>query len=62
MKHYLAYHQHYWEDVKHPTKVIPGWGLSADYLHKQIAVGDILWVVTKGGPQAKYAVRLQPYR
>jgi hypothetical protein len=50
MSHFLAYLQHYWEDLKHPAKVIPGWGTKSDYVHRMVKPGDVIWVVTRGGP------------
>jgi len=50
MSHFLAYLQHYWEDLKHPAEVERGWGTETDYVHRMVSRDDIIWVVIRGGP------------
>ena len=50
MSHFIAYLQHYWEDVKHPANVKLGWGTETDYVHRMVRRDDIIWVVIRGGP------------
>jgi hypothetical protein len=51
MSDFLAYLQHYWNDVRKPENLLPGWGTKGAYFHKEVMPGDVIWVITTGGPE-----------
>ena len=50
MSDIITYLQHFWKDRRSEANVQHEWGTQGPQLHAQIRPGDIIWVVTTGGP------------